>query len=85
MEYQVGDAVRIIDDPSKAEEAWDHGMFQYKSCEATIIRAETDGRRQWYELDIDQGGTVWLASDFVRDKTPEVDMALFEEVVIGGI
>ena len=83
MEYQVGDTVRIIDDPSQAEEEWDHGMFQHKGREARITRTEIVGRK-WYELDIDPGNTVWLASDFVQEEPPEVDMALFEGVIARG-
>lgn len=84
MEYQVGDTVRIIDDLSQAEEAWDQGMFYYKGREATIIGAEFSDHRWWYRLDIDPASTVWLASDFVQDELPEVDMALFKEVVACG-
>lgn len=83
MEYQVGDTVRIIDDPSQAEEAWDNGMLRYKGREAKITRIEILSKR-WYELDINPGSVVWLASDFVQEQPPEVDMALFEEVIACG-
>lgn len=81
MEYQVGDTVRIIDDPSKAEEAWDVGMVQYKGREARIIKVEITNRKRWYMLDINPGAMVWLSSDFVQEEPPEVDMALFEGVI----
>lgn len=81
MEYQVGDTVRIIDDPSQAEEEWDRGMFQYKGREARIIGKEIISGKKWYELDIDPGSVVWFASDFVQEEEPEVDMVLFEAVI----
>lgn len=62
MEYNIGDTVRIIDDPSAS---YDGGEYEIGNI-ATVEAIELNNGRIWYELDIeifDNDQAVWSADN----------------------
>ena len=62
MEYNIGDTVRIIDDPSAS---YDGGEYEIGDI-ATVEAIELNNGRIWYELDIeifDNDQAVWSADN----------------------
>lgn len=66
-EFQVGDRVRIVDEPNECCQAgWADDMDNYCGKEAIIT-----GGNRWYELDIDGGRWSW-SSDIITKAAPEL-------------
>lgn len=66
-EFQVGDRVRIVDEPNEyCQAGWAHEMDQYCGKEATVTRAN-----KWCMLDIDGGCWSW-SPDIITKVSPEL-------------
>lgn len=66
-EFQVGDRVRIVDEPNEyCQAGWTDDMDQYCGKEATVTSAS-----RWCTLDIDRGRWSW-SPDIITKVPPEL-------------